>query len=202
MKKILLQNKKHYSDDFSDILKYKNVQVSRHAQKLNKRQKQKYYQDISKQIKPYFNNHSEMLCLGTRNNHERDCFRENLNVKNIFSLDIADESKADYVMDFNSLPEEWKFKWDVIYSNSIDHALDATAVFYKWLNIVKEGGLIVIGFDISYENPCETDCNTFKKEKIISFFKEIHNKKIKILEHNTIACGDGTDYFHITLKKL
>jgi len=126
----------------------------------------------------------------------------NLNVKNIFSLDIADESKADYVMDFNSLPEEWKFKWDVIYSNSIDHALDATAVFYKWLNIVKEGGLIVIGFDISYENPCETDCNTFKKEKIISFFKEIHNKKIKILEHNTIACGDGTDYFHITLKKL
>jgi hypothetical protein len=22
------------------------------------------------------------------------------------------------------------------------------------------------------------------------------------LEHNTIACGDGTDYFHITLKKL
>ena len=53
-----------------------------------------------------------MICLGTRNNNERDIFNDLMNkengiLSNIGSLDISPESNANYIMDFNKLPKDW-----------------------------------------------------------------------------------------------
>jgi hypothetical protein len=125
--------------------------------------------------------------MGTRNNHERDVFRRLLDGVYVYSLDISPLSDADYVMDFNDLPAEWKDKWDILFSNALDHAVDATSVFYKWVDVVKVGGIIVVGFDknnIKKEEKrldvsdvvSSSDCCSFAPETVDEFMKSDNDR--------------------------
>ena len=111
---------------------------------------------------------SKMLCLGTRNNHERDQFRSLLSGVTVRSLDISPASKADHIIDFTELPPEWKSSWDIVYSNSLDHSFDSTATFEKWLHIVKPGGVLALGMDYG-ETTSASDICTFTESNVGSF---------------------------------
>ena len=179
-----IQDKQFYDNDF-DIDKYYEAQVKRHSLKHKKKRKIQHYLDCVEKIIDLVDNNCSMICLGTRNNHERDSFKKGLKNKdiNVFSLDISPLSGADYVMDFNSFPEEWHDKWDILFSNSLDHAIDATETFEKWLNIVKTNGILIIGFDknIGEDNVGEADCCSFDQSHVDSFMK--NNNKFQYIDY-------------------
>ena len=180
---IKLENTKYYHNE-SDVKEYKNAQVERHAAKMNKRRREGAYEEISLELAPHISSANTMLCMGTRNNHERDMFRKFLDLYCISSLDIASASSADYVMDFNILPDEWTDKWDVIYSNAIDHAFSATDAFFEWLRVLKPGGYMYLDFNTSWAGIDTADCNAFTKESVLTFFND-NLDKIEIVMAGT-----------------
>jgi len=174
-----LHDKQFYSEGFNKD-DYVSAQIDRHKKKYKKKRKADHYFECTDRIMRLISNNSSMICLGTRNNHERDMFKKGLKPKNVdvCSLDISPLSHADYVMDFNSFPEEWNDKWDIVFSNALDHAVDATITFYKWLQITKPNGIIILGFDkneveeVEVREPVgKSDCCSFNSETVDSFMK-------------------------------
>lgn len=160
---------------------YKDGQIIRHANKANVKQPIEAYRVIADGINSFLPDFSltkkKMICLGTRNNHERDCFASFFQNFEVKSLDISSKSNADYIMDFTNLQAEWENYWDVIYSNSIDHSYSATATFNDWLKILKPAGILALGF--SYEHKTsETDICAFEENNVETFLKSKDSIKV------------------------
>lgn len=180
-----LQNKKFYSDKV-DVDKYTGIQIKRCLCKIHKKREYSHYKACAAAFVNLVPDCSSMICLGVRNNHERDVFKLELKARNVdvYSLDIAPESGADYIMSFNTFEPEWENKWDIVFSNSIDHAIDATSTFYEWLRIVKRGGIMVVGFGLDKTEISATDCNTFTFEEVEAFIKSENDKFLYVGEIN------------------
>jgi hypothetical protein len=156
----------------TDVDKYVKKQIVRCNSKIWKKRQVEHYSECASLLRPIIKNESNMICMGTRNNHERDVFQKILVDKNIktYSLDISPRSKANYIMNFNVLPKDWENKWDIVFSNAIDHAIDATKVFYEWLRVVKVSGFLMVGFGLG-KGVDATDCNSFDRKNLDEFMK-------------------------------
>jgi hypothetical protein len=190
-----LHDKQFYSGEVN-MGGYHDAQIKRHVAKMSKKRKAEHYLKCADKIIGLVQKDSNMICMGTRNNHERDVLKDGLLAKNIkvHSLDISPFSKADYIMDFNDIPSEWNDKWDVLFSNSLDHAIDATDIFYRWLDIVKTGGILVIGFDKN-DDIGEADCCTFNSETVDGFMKSGNDK------FEFVDCFDNSYVYYVLRKK-
>ena len=156
---------------------YRSAQIIRHRGKAQKKREEQYYKSYAEQLLSYKTNTSKMLCMGTRNNHERDCFRKLLDIDNVYSIDIAPGSQADYVLDFGSLPKEWDGEWDFIFSNALDHAKDATECIDEWIRVLKPGGIMLLNLTDDGGIPSSikltaSDCNTFNKKQVFKFLEK------------------------------
>jgi SAM-dependent methyltransferase len=139
--------KKKYYQDESDYEKYLESQKS--AGKWNKERNEIEYHNVSCRIKNYIKDGSgNMLCMGARNNHEKNCFSRALPNYNISDMDLYPNSGCDYIMDFNELPNDWSNKWDIIYTNAPDHAFDGEKAYNEWLRVLKTGGILIVGWSI------------------------------------------------------
>jgi len=169
----LYKEHEHYQNKTEK--EYRDAQVLRHRGKAGKTRAEGYYHTFAKELLPYKTDASKMLCMGTRNNHERNCFRKLLNTQQVYSVDIANLSKADYILDFANLPEEWSGDWDFIFSNALDHARDATECVDEWIRILKPGGIMLLHLDtvvIEVENLTASDCNSFSDAQVFNFLEE------------------------------
>lgn len=194
-----IQNNQYYNNNLSGDAydNYKKIQIIRHNIKLYKKRDKKEYEICFEQFKDLIKMNSKMICLGTRNNHERDVFSElskNINLK-VFSQDLAKKSNADFIGDFNNLSDFVPSDWDIIYSNSLDHAINANKTFYEWLNVVKKGGIIVLGFNFGDDVISETDCNSFNKNMLDKFMKSGDDFKL-------IKCFRAIDYYYYMIEKI
>ena len=149
---------------------YWQDQIDRHDTKMLTKRDTKEYDGVANVLlsNGLASPGSKMLCLGTRNNHERDHFRSLLSGVTVRSLDISSASKADHIIDFTALPPEWESSWDIVYSNSLDHSYDSTATFERWLSIVKPGGVLALGMDYSDVTSASDIC-TFTESGVASF---------------------------------
>ena len=168
---VKLEKTSYYKGDIS-MDDYRNAQIHRHSVKAGRLREESYYEKICEVMSPYIKDQYSMICLGTRNNHERNCFRKTLNNDFVYSLDIAEKSGSDYICDFNFLPDDWLDKWDVVFSNSIDHGISATNIFFEWLRVVKPNGLLVLGFGLGDFEVESTDCNSFTRGSVDLFLSE------------------------------
>lgn len=180
---------------------YRDAQTIRHKAKSAKRREKEYYEALAKEFAPYKTDASKMLCMGTRNNHERNCFREFLNLEEIYSIDIAPRSKADYILDFSALPREWKGEWDFIFSNALDHALDATACINEWIRVLKPKGILLLRIDAGSQDPnklCASDCNAFNEVQVSRFLNK-RQSLVKVIDGSSKGpfCGGhvSSEYF-------
>lgn len=201
---------KHYYLNSSKVLtniesytNYIKSQTSKHHKKKHKHRNYKQYKTVADKLLPHIINDCEMICLGTRNNHERDCFKKALKSKKVkvYSCDIAKESKANFILDFNNFPDTWCEKWNVIYSNSIDHAISATDAFFKWYRLLKPNGIMVLAFVVTYKSkPDSADCCYFNEQNIDEFFEE---NKIKILDKFEVDVPTvKNNYLHYIIQKV
>ena len=73
------------------------------------------------------------------------------NIKNdsFFGVEINPESKRSdvYIGSFDELPESWENSFSLLYSNSFDQSMDPYKTADEWIRILKNNGLIIIGFN-------------------------------------------------------
>ena len=183
-----LQTSQFYQDEIltntEQYKEYVRIQIERHSLKKDKKRDEVYYKKFFGELIEYLDKskHYEMICYGTRNNNERDLWKHLFNQFKydvaVYSLDIAPDTepshKPDFVYDFNKLPGDFIDKWDIIFSNAIDHAPDATTTFNHWLKTLNIGGLLVLEFYYNHEIT-GADCSTFDESTVTAFFNNEHN---------------------------
>jgi hypothetical protein len=171
-----------------EISEYKSTQIKRHAQYVSKKRGVAQYNRVYQLTEKYFSPANNWLCLGSRNNWEKDAFSKLAGSECLTeSLDIAPASKADYIMDINNpVPAEFLEKWDVVYTNALDHAIEAGNTLLNWMTTLKKNGVFLLHWS-SYPSVSKADCCAFSYAQSIKFF-EYHN--IKVLYDSVAEFGD------------
>jgi len=188
-----LQTSQFYQDEVltnaEQYAEYIRVQIERRNLKKDKKRDELYYKKFFDELIEYLDNsrHYEMICYGTRNNNERDLWKHWFNQfkydVSVYSLDIASGSEADFVCDFNKLPSDFENRWNIIFSNSLDHAVDATETLFGWIKSLKSGGLAIV-FLCYGTTPSNTDCSTFDNPSANAFVEDNKdNKDFRILKY-------------------
>lgn len=91
-----------------------------------------------------------ICCMGIRNGNEYLAFQEIPNFKNsrIWGVDIFEKVKDVgpdcFCADFNKLPDEWESKFDLVYSNSIDHSFNVEETLKEWHRVAKNCGHLLL----------------------------------------------------------
>lgn len=143
----------------------------------------------------------EMICLGARNDHEKNSFKNLFLTKeidvNVFSLDIARKASVDYHYDFGDMPYTWKDRFSIVYTNAPDHAFDFSLCLSEWKRILAPGGICIIGVsDINIEttnssdnNLSEEDCTLFdSKAEVDKIMNDTFSNVTFVSRHDV----DGT----------
>lgn len=191
MSGVRLERRSHFSLTRPDD--YRDIQIERHRVKAGMTQPKATYGAVSRLLRELSGGVSgRMVCMGTRNNHERDCLAGFLPGVSVKSLDISPKSQADFIMDFTALPEDWAGSWDVLYSNSIDHSFDATATFDAWLRVVRVGGHMVLGFTYGDVTSASDIC-AFHPEDVEAFLSG--REDVTLLGRQRDAIGVGEHWF-------
>lgn len=116
----------------ANVQKIKNVWVSKRT-----------IQTIAK-LQP---NANTILCHGTRNAAEQKYFQESYPSAEIIGTEIshtADQFPMTVQWDFHNVKPEWVGKFDIVYSNAIDHSYDPTMLITTWRNQLSLNGTLYI----------------------------------------------------------
>lgn len=180
-----LQSKSLYDKsklDDDEYKKYKDRQIVIHDKKMHYKRSAKEYEICASNMIDSIKVGGKMLCLGTRNEYEKESFKQLLSSKNIqvFSQDIATLANADYTCDFNELSKHVPADWDIIFSNCLDHAIDAGTTVNEWLKVLNTGGIMILGFCFqSTGDVCE-----FTQDSIETFISA--NASLEKINHYAI----------------
>jgi len=101
-----------------------------------------------------------VLCHGVRNGRELEWFAKHLSgAPEMLGTDISDTATQFphcIQWDFHDENPDWLGKWDLIYSNSWDHAFDPERAFAVWVRCLSPRGLLVLEHS-RYHNPDKAD---------------------------------------------
>lgn len=169
-------------NDYKKYVEIQKTHVSSHIGKLKKRGikasngdnlgwvKKEYLDRIIDKVKDYLNlNTIEfIICHAVRCGYESKYFMDKFGVERVFSTDLqGDAFMFDrtnfYAQDFDTLPDEWVNKFDLLYSNSIDHSRDPINTLVTWSKQLKDSGLMVVTFSWGDK---VTNCDCFALENI------------------------------------
>ena len=88
--------------------------------------------------------------MGIRNGNEYIAFKEKFPSAKVYGVDIHPNvtkvGKNCFAYDFNHLPKDWANKFDLLYSNSIDHAFDVKQTIREWVRVTKSKGYLCLRF--------------------------------------------------------
>lgn len=126
-------------------------------------------------------NPETICCMGIRNGNEYKALKEyqkgiyEINKSKIFGVDITKyvERVGDncFAYDFNELPTDWLDKFDLIYSNSIDHSFDINKTIREWHRVLKNDRFMLLQLSES-EKVCTTDIYSFEESDCQKLFPE------------------------------
>lgn len=112
-------------------------------------------QSIINKVKTFKDEAHDILCHGVRNGAELNMFRSVYGFGNIIGTEISETATQfpDVVQhDFQDVREEWVGKFDIVYSNSFDHAFDPERALSAWKDQLKVDGVVIIELMIGNEN--------------------------------------------------
>lgn len=158
----------HQYNSYED---YVAAQIEANIRKLNNIWvEKKTIQDI-KQRQPLANT---ILCHGTRNAAEQKYFQEYYPTAEIIGTEIshtADQFPMTVQWDFHNVKQNWIGKFDIVYSNAIDHSYDPTKLLTTWRDQLSDEGNLYIEHGYS-----EQDNYSRPSDPL-----EIHDEEIKYL---------------------
>lgn len=136
--------------DYSSYEDYVKAQVDRwNKKKSAARSVSEYMSDLAHLLSVIDVNETlSIICHGVRNKNEVNVFKNIFPGAVIFGTDIAFSDVFMNIVkaDFKDLPEEWESKFDVTYSNAIDHCYDVEKTLQEWSRCSRPGGYFVIRF--------------------------------------------------------
>ena len=98
---------------------------------------------------------NSVLCHGTRNGAELKWFKNALSGHpTVLGTDISSTATQfpDTIQwDFHDMKPEWEGAWDVIYTNSWDHAFDPKRAISTWLRCLSPNGLLFLEHSHNHE---------------------------------------------------
>lgn len=166
--------------DHGDYKKYIEIQkthVSKHINRLKKEGinasnddslgwvKEEYLNRIINKASDYLNLESIefIICHGVRCGYESKYFMDKFGSEKVFSTDLSNDAfmfdrTNFYAQDFDMLPNKWISKFDLLYSNAIDHSRDPINTLITWSKQLKDSGLMVVTFSWGDK---VTDCDCF-----------------------------------------
>ena len=127
-----------FKEDLMQIYQYKDYDDYVDWQiKTNKRKADRVYVRkntlmMIKQVQPFA---ATIICHGTRNGREQEHFKEIYPNSHILGTEISDNAtgyKMTIEWDFNKQNPKWLGKYDIVYSNSIDHSIDPRTTLETW----------------------------------------------------------------------
>lgn len=115
------------------------------------------------EVKDHIGYPEKICCMGCRQGTEVFEFKEKFPRAEVHGVDITENIKSikthlDVIIemqDFNKLPEDWADRFDLVFSNSIDHAFDPATTFKEWKRVTKPGGHLLIEFSTTPPNNIE-----------------------------------------------
>lgn len=140
---------------YNDYNEYLKEQIVRAESKWARKPQ---YNDIFKdnlkntwtKVKDLLGDPKQICCMGVRDGTEVFEFRKYYQQATVYGVDITENIKTIkdntniYLYDFNNLPEDWTNKFDLIFSNSIDHAYDIQKTVNEWYRVTKKGGCLFL----------------------------------------------------------
>lgn len=130
-----------------------------------------------KQVKDLLGEPLAIGCMGVRSGTEMFSFKNFYRKATIDGVDITKNIETIrlipevyvHLHDFNDLPKEWGNKFDLVFSNSIDHAFKVEDTIKEWRRVTKDGGFMMIQFSVTPKNLIE---HSFKDVDIEGLFAE------------------------------
>ena len=150
---------------------------------------QKRFNEMWLKVKHLFKEDIVIGCMGIRDGAEYTEFKRLLPKAKVYGVDIYNEvenvGENCFCYDFNKLPKDWGNKFDLLYSNSVDHAYNIEETIKEWRRVVKDDGYLLISFstaDLTY-----ADLYKFEKEDVKKLFPD--NKVEIICEWENDFCA-------------
>jgi len=113
-----------------------------------------------------------ICCMGIRNGAEYFYFKKAWPKITTYGVDLLKSVKEVgdncFAYDFNNLPKEWSKKFDLVYSNSIDHSYNILNTIDEWKRVLKHGGWLMIEF--SAHKPIGADIFQFTEDDMKFLF--------------------------------
>jgi len=90
-----------------------------------------------------------IICHGSRNGTEHKYFKKHFPQSKILGTDISDTAtqfKNTVQWDFTKENPDWVGKYDIVYSNSIDHSIDPVETLRVWKEQLTPAGIMYIEY--------------------------------------------------------
>lgn len=149
---------------YQDYIKQQLVRVDSkwgrkwHYDEIFKQQLHLTIDEVDKLIDP-----KSICCMGCRSATEVFEFKERYPKAQVYGVDITDKIKTIRthldvnisLNDFNKLPEDWENKFDLVFSNSLDHAYVPEETMLEWWRVTQPKGHLLIEFSTTRPNKIE-----------------------------------------------
>lgn len=118
-------------------------------------------------------------CMGCRSGSELFEFKERFPSAKVCGVDITENintikkpKEVEVTLnDFNHLPLDWESRFDLVFSNSLDHAYDPKETLKEWHRVARRGGFLLVELSTTPANNIE---HTFRPEDIDKLFPASH----------------------------
>lgn len=116
-----------------------------------------------KEVEEFIGYPQKICCMGCRTGTEVFEFKEKFPRSEVHGIDITENINSIRthldvsieLQDFNNLPVDWTDRFDLVFSNSIDHAFDPAKTFKEWKRVTKPDGHLLIEFSTTPPNNIE-----------------------------------------------
>lgn len=173
-----------------DYKQYIAGQIYRSKAKWNKTSRESIFRINFKtmwdKIKYLINEPEKIGCMGIRSGAEYFEFKKLYPKAEIYGIEINPQVKRvgdncfDY--DFNNLPKDWENKFDIVFSNSLDHAFKVEDTIKEWRRVCR--GQLIIDFS-KHDDIGAIDRYKFVKEDVKTLFPNDEIQGIFESETNT-----------------
>lgn len=129
-----------------------------------------------------------VMCHGTRNGAEQWYWECGLKKKEKMVIgteisDTADDFPMTIQWDFQKPKDEWLNKFDVVYSNSFDHAIYPEECLQTWIGQLKQNGTLFLEYS-EQQSVCQaSDPLDASLSEIIELVKKAGFHNVKLVEN-------------------
>ena len=172
--------------EYKDYDEYVDNQKTRWKSQKWKKKDFGYYNKITKPLRHIIKDRSiikSVVCQGVRNTAEVEFMGQIFKRAKIYGTDIGFEDPKHNIlkMDFNKCPDDWTDKFDLLFSNSVDHAFGAMSTLKEWKRITKQ--YMIIQFSGGRAKSSPSDPFTISSQDDIKFICEDVGLEILDLQH-------------------